>query len=140
MTRYNITNCSVCNFPLSDDWRAEKVCPYCNTRYDCVTPKTDRSKTMISPSDCRHSRPLFISGSRDLSEHGSGSHTVTICPDCGLFFVTGWRDGVGFKVTFDLATDETVEAAGKWCKLLDSEEYKQADKSKLYGPWMRRDA
>lgn len=139
MTHYNITACAVCNYPLGNDWKAEKVCPYCDTRYDLIHRKVDKSKTMIMPSDCRHNNQLFISGGEDLGAGGSGRHSVYVCPDCGQFRVFGTRDGVTFEVTFDLPTKDTVTASGKWLQLLESEKFRLADKSRLFGPWMRRD-
>lgn len=139
MSRYNITSCAVCNYPLGDEWQPEKVCPYCSTRYDLVNRKVDTSKTLVMPSDCRHRNTLFITGRTDVGEGGAGRYTVTVCPDCGEFRVFGMRDGVSFDVMFNLSTADVVAAAGKWHQLLESGDYKMKDKRKLFGTWMRRE-
>lgn len=124
MTRYMISTCAVCGHGLGDDWQPEKICPYCNSRYDLVDGQVDSTNTMVMPSRCNHPSPLFISGSRQLSTESSGSHTVTVCPDCGQFRVFGYRDGAFFDVHFSLPTASLVAAAGKWHTLLSSPTFK----------------
>lgn len=123
MTRYIIKECAICGQKFEPDLEVTQVeCSNCHTVYDLVNRKIDRSRTMLSPSECRHTRREFVCSARG----SGGNYSVTVCADCGQFSVVGSDEGGGngFRVTFALVTDEAVKAAGKWAKLIKAEEEK----------------
>lgn len=74
----------------------------------------------ISPCDCKHRRMKFIQSSQGSPP--AYRHYVEVCQDCGEFLVSGWKEGVSFRITFTLGTMESVEAAGKYLKYLEAED------------------
>lgn len=89
-------------------------------------PETGQTQALVpslrSPIDCKHHRTLFVEESRWSGDGGSGSNHVHICRDCGQFVVSGHRSGAHFRVEFTLATDECVEAAGRYAEFLKGSE------------------
>ena len=83
----------------------------------------DRPKALdrlpISPIDCQHLGSLLIQSHRSSSP--PERHLVTVCPRCGQFTVAGSKEGVYFRVTFDLPTENLVEAAGRYLEYLEAE-------------------
>lgn len=71
-----------------------------------------RRETTVSPADCKHVVRLFVESHR--SSPPPESHLVTVCRDCGTFFVTGRKEGISFAVAFDLPTWELVVAASRY--------------------------
>lgn len=89
-------------------------------------------RPLISPCDCRHPRMLMITetlapGDRDL---------VQVCADCGEFQISGRRGDEHFRLAFNLATDRSVEAAGRYARFLREEESPAvAETVQLEGDW-----
>jgi hypothetical protein len=73
----------------------------------------------VSPTDCKHDRTLFIQGGHGappaFREH------VTLCADCGTFLANKEVEGKRINVRFQLVTEEQVEAAGQFARLLEEE-------------------
>lgn len=121
MTRYIIKECAVCGQRFEPDIEITGFeCLNCHTVYDLVNRKVDHSRTMVSPSECRHHRRIFVSSMRG----GGDDYHITVCSDCGEFAVAGRANGQPYRVTFALVNDEAVEAAGKWAMLIKAEEAK----------------
>lgn len=102
---------------------------------DVVTEAAERLKRRdrrfgepdpVSPIDCKHDRILFVCSSSGGPP--SKSHHVSVCADCGQFRVSASNttkagdESVRTVVTFDLATDEAVRAAGQYARYLKREE------------------
>lgn len=85
---------------------------------DCRLPRPDRP--LRSPLDCKHNRMHLIQESR--SGPPPLRESVWICRDCGQFSVSGWKDGVTYRVEFTLSTRASVEAAGRYLRYLESED------------------
>lgn len=68
---------------------------------------------------CKHYRRLFISRETRTSANADPYRaSAFVCPECGEFHV--WINGV--DMTFTLVTDEQVEAAGMYAKMLKGED------------------
>lgn len=121
--RYKIPDnvCPVCGKTLSEAQDGIQVCAYCRTKYDLVNGKIDNTDTMVCISDCKHRNPLFIGSSRWTGDNHHGSYHITLCKDCGQFTVIGHENNQHYRVHFDLVTDEQVEAAGRYARLLQAE-------------------
>lgn len=75
------------------------------------------------PSECRHRRTRFIGSHRASGvDRAPEAHFISVCADCGRFFVHGHTGGVHFRVEFELATDEALAAAGQYLRRLDAQE------------------
>lgn len=85
---------------------------------------TDRKP--LRRSDCDHRRAMFLSGSQGISvvgsERASHRHTVTLCPDCGEFYVFGRVNGQVFDIRFVLVGDDALKAAAQYMRLLREDE------------------
>ncbi len=75
----------------------------------------------ISPVDCRHTGSLLVESVRVSGPGIHQSEDVTICPHCGTFVVTGYRDGVTFRVAFQLATSEQLDAAMQYVRHIEQD-------------------
>lgn len=110
--------CRVCGHELEETLPGVLVCEYCHTSYNLATKTVDTVNTRVSPIDCKHRKHLFICSSRWGGPDGSGRYHVSICADCGQFFVYGDQNGQHYAIKFDLVSDEAVEAAGKYAALV----------------------
>lgn len=63
---------------------------------------------------CDHEGLMTISKGNVIDGPFTGDHTVTLCPQCGLFTVNVGAIDHRHIVTFSLATDEIVKAAGAY--------------------------
>lgn len=124
MRKYRVHDdkCAVCDYSLTQQESETVTCPKCGTIYDLVNGKIDNTNTMVGTTDCRHRKVEFISGARWSDDTHYGSHTVTLCLDCGQFTVIGVENGQPYKVGFVLPTDELAIGAGKYARLLSAEE------------------
>lgn len=74
----------------------------------------------VSPAECQHPRRLFVCGSRGSPP--PQRYHVSVCRDCGQFEVFTEKNGQHLSLRFELPTDELVEAAGQFARLLAAEE------------------
>ncbi len=65
---------------------------------------------------CEHKHNLFIQSSRSMPD-GERSE-ISICPDCGQFYIFAWKNGAHVEIRFALASDELVKAAGKYLDII----------------------
>lgn len=75
-------------------------------------------------SDCDHRRAMFLSGAQGGSAVSGmlHRHTVTLCPDCGEFYVFGRVNGQVFDIRFTLVGEDALNAAGQYMRLLKEDE------------------
>lgn len=74
----------------------------------------------ICPSECKHILTLLFIGSERYTGRTTGKQRAhaSVCKACGTFLV--WIDGE--QMTFQLVSDEQVEAAGQYARLLTTAE------------------
>lgn len=79
----------------------------------------------MSLLDCKHRNRQLVSAMSSVgNERPDQSHHVYICLDCGEFTVHTRVGGVHATVSFALATEASVAAAGKWLEELKDEDSK----------------
>lgn len=116
--KYKIDECRRCGHKFEQ--QADFLeCPTCHTVYDLVNRKTDTSKTILAPYECKHWAKHHLCG---MEGRGEREH-VSICLDCGTIFVSAVKDGVWFNTNFNLSTDKAVAAAGKFNTLCKADQH-----------------
>lgn len=65
---------------------------------------------------------LFIASSSVVSTEEHYRYRAEVCAGCGKFVVFGHKNGQHFKFSFDLPTDELVQAAGQYARYLQEAE------------------
>lgn len=68
---------------------------------------------MIAPIECVHSDRIFIQSGNKTSTETSSRERITLCSQCGTFFVSVVTDGQHFFTQFTLVTEAQLEAAKK---------------------------
>lgn len=71
---------------------------------------------------------LFVMSSRAVgTDENNHRYEVRLCRDCGKFEVYGDVNFQHFDIGFELPTDELVEAAGQYAKMLRESEVKKSE-------------
>lgn len=83
---------------------------------------TETTITAHRPYDDDKHRWLFVMSSRVMgTDDNNHRYEVRLCRDCGKFECYGDKNGQRFDFSFELPTDELVEAAGQYAKLLEQD-------------------
>lgn len=74
----------------------------------------------ISPVNCGHPQNLFVMSSRAVgTDDNNHLYEVRLCPTCGSFQAWGEQAGKHFDFSFQLVSDEYIQAAGQYIKYLN---------------------